>query len=136
MLPNPQPPEQPDAPPPLPYLDLMPFYHDSTGCFVRMGTPSPRNQANAIHNAASARRPAGNRHSTRPRFGDRSYTEEELELLREIVRWRSTSGKSCLENIDVFRIMKDMGYVRVPHGYRLVPIDDAPEAALRIAAPN
>ncbi|MCK5612271.1 hypothetical protein KAR91_60930 [Candidatus Pacearchaeota archaeon] len=46
----------------------------------------------------------------------REYTDEELELLKAVDKWRQNNQPRHLPTIcDILKIMKDMGYEKVKH---------------------
>jgi hypothetical protein len=96
--------------------------------FPLLGVPDAAAQGHAVAAAAAARRRPGNRYNPHPATGDPDYDPEQAEVLKALAVYRQEHHLAFTVATDVFRVMKGMGYVKVPHGFRLVPID-APEPA-------
>jgi hypothetical protein len=103
-----------------PRPDFSPRSH-----FPRLGIPDGSNQRQAVDAARATPRRPGNRYDPHPLTGDPEYTEEEREMFAAILAWRSNSLKPFPTQRDLLAILKGIGYVKVPHGFKLVPIDPA-----------
>jgi hypothetical protein len=55
-----------------------------------------------------------------PACGEPDYTAEEQELFRAILAWRGRTHRQFPTNAEYLAILRGIGYVKVPHGYKLV----------------
>jgi hypothetical protein len=70
--------------------------------------------------AANRRKPDGSWRKAHPLTGDPDYTADDEEFLAAVLAWRNKSGRAFPTNVELLGLARQLGYVKVPHGYRLV----------------
>lgn len=88
-----------------------------------LGVTSQKNRTSALSRSALAhKRKSAMKGRQHPTTGDPDYTADETALLRAILEWRTRSGRSYPTNCELLGLVRGLGYVKVPHGYKLVEL--------------
>lgn len=70
--------------------------------------------------ATNRRKPDGSWRKAHPLTGDPDYTADDEEFIAAVLDWRNKSGRPFPTNVELLGLARQLGYVKVPHGFRLV----------------
>lgn len=89
---------------------------------IKAGTRLSVHQARGVEASRIARE---RKRPPHPATSDKEYTEEEMEVLTAIRTFQVSHDRKFPTHTEIFGVLRGMGYVRVPHGFKIVPCHDA-----------
>jgi transposase len=93
--------------------------------FPRLGEPDAMASASGTAKSIESRKRKADAGERGPSvFFDPDYSNDEVELFRAILEWRGRTHRSHPTNSEMLGLIRGLGYQKVPHGYKLVPIGE------------